>query len=249
VFPLGEACSERLRRERGNRALWRDAGNPFGSGAETLRLCEEVRDARCIRCHARPLPDSTEGIRMARAQTPRVIVREELRLVGGHVHVHRAVALAPLAGEAEVERVFHGFAPPSICKHLALNHLEEEPRPAARGVFLFARHHEARTHCCALEPAARTHTDTAQRRPREAAAVIAGKAKMRRERRRLIFGAKPQVLVDTIGVHELARIHLASGIPDRLELGEGLHQFRTEHSRQELGTRLAVAVLARERAT
>ena len=38
------------------------------------------------------------------------------------------------------------------------------------------------------------------------------------------------------------------GVPDRLELAERLDDLVAEHLRQELGPRLAVAVLARERA-
>ena len=43
-----------------------------------------------------------------------VVVRQELRLVRRHVDVHRAVALAALARQAQVERVVDLLALPSV---------------------------------------------------------------------------------------------------------------------------------------
>ena len=47
---------------------------------------------------------------------------------------------------------------------------------------------------------------------------------------------------------DLARIHAVGRVPQRLELAEGLHQLRPKHLFEESATRLAVAVLAGERA-
>src|SRR5690348_1328680 len=63
---------------------------------------------------------------------------EEFGLVGGHVHAGRALRPAPLAGQAEVERLAHLLAAPAVAHHLPLQHLVEEPGPAARGVPLVA---------------------------------------------------------------------------------------------------------------
>src|SRR6185312_11329921 len=59
---------------------------------------------------------------------------------------------------------------------------------------------------------------------------------------------EPEVLVDPVRPDDLARVHLPVGIPDRLELLKGADQVVAEHLGQELGLRLAVAVLARDRA-
>ena len=49
-------------------------------------------------------------------------------------------------------------------------------------------------------------------------------------------------------VDQLARVHLVLGIPQPLELAECVHQLLAEHFRQQRTARLAIAVLARERA-
>ncbi len=54
--------------------------------------------------------------------------------------------------------------------------------------------------------------------------------------------------MNAVRVDDLARVHLPVGVPDRLELAEGRDELVAEHLRQELRPRLAVAVLARERA-
>ena len=56
-----------------------------------------------------------------------------------------------------------------------------------------------------------------------------------------------QRIVDAHRIDQLAGIHAVVGIPERLELAKGLHQFRPEHLGQQRGARLAVAVLAAER--
>ena len=61
------------------------------------------------------------------------------------------------------------------------------------------------------------------------------------------MGAQPEVLVDAVRPHDLARVHAVVGIPDRLELGERPHELVAEHLREQLGARLSVAVLARQR--
>jgi hypothetical protein len=57
-----------------------------------------------------------------------------------------------------------------------------------------------------------------------------------------------QVRVEREGVHDLAGIHPAARIEDRLEPAEGVDEVRPVHQLQQLAARLAVTVLARERA-
>src|SRR5690606_4940005 len=65
---------------------------------------------------------------------------------------------------------------------------------------------------------------------------------------RLVVRAESKVRVQGPRVHDLARVHLPVRVPDRLELAEGLDQIGSEHLREQLAARLAVAVLAGERA-
>ena len=65
-----------------------------------------------------------------RAQPPGVVVGQELGLHGGHVHLDRAVLLAALAGQAQVERVADlGGAPARGDRGVGvpLEHLEQQP--------------------------------------------------------------------------------------------------------------------------
>ncbi len=55
-------------------------------------------------------------------------------------------------------------------------------------------------------------------------------------------------VVDTHGIRKLAGIHAVVRVPERLELAEGIDELGAEHFGQQSGARLAVAVLAGERA-
>src|SRR5437764_326275 len=96
-------------------------------------------------------------------------------------------------------------------------------------------------------PTALADTDTSQCGERKTA-VISGKFEMGRRIVRIPAGAESQVFIDSIRPNDLTGIHLPTWIPDGLKLGECLHQLRTKHFRQHLRFRLAVTVLARNRA-
>jgi hypothetical protein len=62
-------------------------------------------------------------------------MREELGLVARDVDPHRALVQAPLAGQAEVEGVLDRLAAPAAGDRgiaVAVEHLEQQARPAAR---------------------------------------------------------------------------------------------------------------------
>jgi hypothetical protein len=73
-------------------------------------------------------------------------------------------------------------------------------------------------------------------------------AELRRRTPQGGVGTEPQVLVEAGRGDDLARVHLSVGVPDSLELAERLDELLPELLRQQLGTLLAVAVLARQRA-
>src|SRR5204863_2431061 len=109
-----------------------------------------------------------------------------------------------------------------------------------------AGHAIARTHRAAALAPALADADTPRRGEREAAAVV-GKGEMGERLRRLVRRAEAEIVVNPVRIDDFARIHLSVGIPDALELPKRVHQFGTEHLRQELRPGLTVAVLARER--
>ena len=100
-----------------------------------------------------------------RAEPPGVMVGQELGLHGGHVDLDRAVLLAALAGQAQVEGVADLGGPPARGDRgvgVPLQHLEQQPAPAAGGVLFLAGDHVGRAH----HPAARCAGTC--RRPRSA---------------------------------------------------------------------------------
>ena len=80
------------------------------------------------------------------------------------------------------------------------------------------------------------------------AAVVVGELEVRLDLGRVVVRAEPEVLAGQVGVDHLVRVHLVVGVPDRLELAEGADQSGAEHLGQERRLRLAVAVLAGDRA-
>ena len=166
----------------------------------------------------------------------------EFGFVCGDVHLNRAIVLAALAGDAQVQGLENGVAAPQVRQRLALEHLPQQPGPAAGGVAFFVRGLVGGAHRPARLAAALAHTDAARHGPRQRAAVV-GEAEDR-----LWIGqgqGRPQVRIERQGIDYLARVHAPARIPDRLELPERRHQLRPEHARQQLRPRLAVAVLAR----
>ena len=75
------------------------------------------------------------GVAAGTAPLPALpVVGEEFGLVGCHVDVRRAVFLAALAGQAQVQRVAHRIGPPPVGDGrvgVPIQHLEQQPRPAA----------------------------------------------------------------------------------------------------------------------
>ena len=165
----------------------------------------------------------------------------ELCLVRGHVHSDRAVGLAALAGDAQVQSLEDRVAAPQVGDRLALQHLPEQAGATAGGVALLVRGLERRAHRAAGLAAALAYANAPGQSPCQGSAVV-GEAEDR-----LRVGerqGRSQVRVEGQGIHDLARVHETARIPDRLELPEGRHQFRPEHAGQEFGSGLAVAVLA-----
>src|ERR1043166_1480381 len=115
-------------------------------------------------------------------------------------------------------------------------------------MLLFARHHVARAHRTALVTPAFAHANAAEHATRQEAVVISRILKGRRRLRITIRRAEAKILVEPIGIDDLAGIHAAARVPDALEFSKRVDDRLAEHSWQELGARLAVAMLAGQRA-
>src|ERR1035437_4568036 len=157
-----EPASEGLGSEGGDAALLRNPRNHLRDVAQERQLRGQIDQARNIRSQTRPEVDIAEGIGAARAHAAFVVMREEFSFVGRDVDAHRTVALASLAGEAEIERVLDLFAAPAIANDLALGHFPEQMSAAARGVLLFMCGAPTRTHHAAFIAAAFADPNAAQ---------------------------------------------------------------------------------------
>src|SRR5258708_30514502 len=118
---------------------------------------------------------------------------------------------------------------------------------AAGGVFFVASDAVAGAHHAALVAAALAYTHATQ--------SGLGKAAVVSQKFEVSFGfpggvgsAEAKVLIEFVGLDQLAGIHLPVVVPGGLTLAEGLHQLSAEHFGKQLAPRLAVAVLAGERA-
>lgn len=58
---------------------------------------------------------------LQRPQALAVVVRQELGLVCRHVHIDRALALARLTRQAQIQRLANAFVVPVGSQHLALH--------------------------------------------------------------------------------------------------------------------------------
>src|SRR5579864_4876449 len=189
---------------------------------------------------------------MPRTDASFPVMREKLSLVCSHIDIHGTIAFAAFAGEAEVERLFHALIAPAFGDHIAMQHLPQMVRAAARGVPLFMRDHEAGTHGIAFGAgrvfsAALSNANAAQRRMGKAA-VILRILEMSRRVPWMIAGTEAQILVDAIWIDDLAGIHLPIRVPDGFEFAESFNQLWAEHFVEKLGFGLPVAVFAAEAA-
>ncbi len=184
----------------------------------------------------------------------RVVVGQELGLVGGHVDIGRAVLLAALARQAQVEGVLDLPRAPAVADRavpVPVEHLEQQPGPPARGVLLLPRHLVRRAHHRAAlvgELPAPADADAPVRRLGEGAAVVREAEVHVAPVPRRPVAAQAQVLVQPVRRHDLAGVHPVQRVEEGLQPPERRHQVLAEHPGQQLAPALPVAVLPGERA-
>src|ERR1700674_4894183 len=87
-------------RELRHTPLRRQVQHALQHVAEAGRLTEKVDEPRRYRSDSRPAVDHPEGISLQGPDPALVVVRQELRLVRGDVHIGGAFGLARFAGKA-----------------------------------------------------------------------------------------------------------------------------------------------------
>ena len=150
---------------------------------------------------------------------PGVPLGQELSLVRGHVHADGTVALAALAGQAEVEGAGHVVGVRRVHARPAAGELEEQAGPAAGGVLFLAGGPVARAHHVPAGGQARPDADAAPGGRLQAAAVV-GEGELGAGRRARSRHVDAQVGVEPPGPDHDARIHPVPRVPDALELTE-----------------------------
>ncbi len=250
--PSPPPTGERLPGQGRDRPLGRDAGQPFRRLRQRPYARQTVERGRCSydRRRAKPQRQPPHRVVGRRAHPARVVVVEELRLVRGHVHPHRAVAAAALAGQAQVEGLPHLLRPPAVRDDLARQHLVQQSGTAARGVPLLARDAEGRAHHARTQRLlpALGDPDAAPHRRREVPAVgRVAEGDVDRGGRSPGQDVEAEVRVEGVGADDHSGVEAAGRVPQVLEALEERDDLRPVHARQQLGARLPVAVLARQR--
>ena len=242
-------------RQLGKRALLRDAEDVFDERAGERTAEQSVGEGGRECAEAGEFVSVAKDIVMERMNAPLVLLREELGLVSGHVDGDRALGLASLATEAEVEGLVDSLALKAFGAQCSGEHFPEQARTASCGVLLVAGGPVTGAHDAAVGLEACTDADTAGGGALERALVAEENEmgfKVGVVMRTLagLAGGVAQVLDGIINANrigELAGIHAVVGIPDGLELAEGLDKLGAEHFGQKRSAGLAIAMLARER--
>src|SRR5690349_3810048 len=129
---------------------------------------------------------------------------EKFCFVRRHVHIYRAIAFAPFAREAQIERFFYPLVAPSVLNHVALQHFPQRMRAPARRIAFFPRDHKTGAHGVLLtasrETSALAYSYTAERRACETP-VVFGKLEVCLRLPGFVLRAEPKILVHTMSVN------------------------------------------------
>ncbi len=169
-----------------------------------------------------------------------------LGLERGHVHRERALALARLAHQAQVEHLVEAFVAERGARVGLGERLDQGVRPAAGGVLLAAGGHVRRAH----------HADVVLAAQPDVHAAVGGAAHARAARRPTTVRSSivvqrpggrqrrfPQVVGHRRGVDDLAGVHPVVRVEDRLDAAHRLVELVAEQVPVELAAGQAVAVL------
>src|SRR6185312_3861255 len=137
-----------------------------------------------------------------------VIMSKKLGLVSRHVHVGRTLRLACFTGEAQIKGSLDLLILPASADDLALKHLKQHVRAAARAVFFLQRGHIAWTHGVRVYFTARSQADTAQGKSLGKRTTVVGIFKKSLWLLRLVISPQTQVLGWRIRIDDLTWVHL-----------------------------------------
>ncbi len=201
----------------------RQVGERRGGGAEPVELA-----------------DRAEQLRAERRAVLGLVVREELRLHRRHVDAQRALALARLALEAEVEDLVQPLVAQRGARIGLRQRLDERVGAPAGGVLLLAGGHVGRAHH-ALAGLAAGADPLAAVGGGAHPALAEGEVRLQRQRGRERRVA--EVGGERRGVDHHARVEAPVGVEQRLDLAHRRVEVLAEHARVERAAHAPVAVL------
>ena len=186
--------------------------------------------------------DTGHGPRAKRHAVDVVVMAEELALERRHVDRQRALGLAGLAFEAEIERLVESFVTERGHGIRGGEGIDERVRAAAGRVLLIEGCHVGRAHRPLAHLAASADPHAAvcsgEHRP-------FGKGSARRQHDRLGDRGIAEILGHRLAVDDLPGIHAVLGVEDRFHLPHRFVQLVPVDAAVELGASESVAVLAR----
>ncbi len=171
-WTFGATVWKAFSRQARQLALLRYTGDALDERARERAGEQRVGDGRRERAIAGESIGKSEDVVAQRVQAALVALRQELRLVGGHVHLDRTLGFAGFATEAEVQGLVDGVALETFVAEGSGEHLPKEMGAAAGGVLLLAGGAIAGAHDAALRVAAGAHADAALGGALEGAVVL-----------------------------------------------------------------------------
>ena len=228
--------------EARQRPVARDAQRALQQCARTGQRREHVRQRR--ERGTEPVEPARRGeeARASRHTVFALVLVEELALHRRHVDAERALALARLAFQAEVEDVVQTLVAERRARIGLRQRVHQRVGAAARAVLLLARGHVRRAHDARRPLAADADVHAAVGR----AAHPAGRRE--RQSRRQRWRRRQCEVTDVVGhrrrVDDLAGVEQRVRVEEALDLAHRLVQLVAEDGAVELAARQAVAVLA-----
>ena len=201
----------------------------------------EVGERRGGRADPVERADRAEQPRPQRHPVRVLVVAEELRLERRHVDAQRALALARLALEAQVEDLVQPLVAEGLLRVGFRERLDERVRAPAGGVLLLARGHVRRAHDADAGLAAGADPLAAVgRRAHAVGEVQVGLDRAGRRQRRVA-----QALGERRSLDHHARVEAVVRVEQRLDLAERVVELVAEDPPVERAAHAAVAVLGR----
>src|SRR5579884_2945492 len=121
-FTVTEPLLKGLRGEGGDVSFRRKSPKQFDDVTQYWCLCEEIHQTWHERSGTHPPVNQPHAIASEGPQSPLIIVRKELCLIGRHIDVDRAIPFTAFTGKTVVQCILHCTTTPSFFQRIPLSH-------------------------------------------------------------------------------------------------------------------------------